>query len=142
MTTTSLTSSFLQDMEARGLIHQCTDLVGIDQQLTRGQITAYVGFDATADSLHAGHLLSLMTMRRLLQQGHKVIALIGGTTSLVGDPSFRTESRPMLDSDTIARNREGILRNIAAVLRDLTGNLLIVDNAEWLADVRLIHFMR
>ena len=140
--TQTLASPFLQDMQARGMINQCTDITSLDNKLVTGPITAYVGFDATADSLHAGHLLSLITMRRLARHGHRVIALLGGATTLVGDPSFRTESRPLLSEESVASNIEGIRRNIEAVLDEHAGNLMVVDNKEWLSEVGLISFMR
>lgn len=140
--TPTFASPFLQDMQARGMINQCTDLVGLDNKLVTGPITAYVGFDATADSLHAGHLLSLITMRRLARHGHRVIALLGGATTLIGDPSFRTESRPLLTEESVANNIAGIRRNIEAVLGEHAGNLMVVDNKDWLGEVGLISFMR
>lgn len=141
-TISTFASPFLQDMEARGMINQCTDLVGLDSKLTSGQITAYIGFDATAESLHAGHLLSLVTMRRLARHGHRVIALLGGATTLIGDPSFRTESRPLLTETSVSANIAGIRQNIEAVLGEHTENLVFVDNKEWLGQVGLIDFMR
>lgn len=140
--TPTFASPFLQDMQERGMINQCTDLVTLDNKLVAGPITAYVGFDATADSLHAGHLLSLITMRRLARHGHRVIALLGGSTTLIGDPSFRTESRPLLTEASVADNIAGIRGNIEAVLGEHVANLMIVDNKDWLGEVGLISFMR
>lgn len=140
--TPTFSSTFLQDMQSRGMINQCTDIVRLDNKLAAGPITAYVGFDATADSLHAGHLLSLITMRRLARLGHRVIALLGGATTLIGDPSFRTESRPLLTETSVAENIAGIRRNIETVFGEHADNLMIVDNKDWLSEVGLISFMR
>lgn len=140
--TPTFSSTFLQDMQARGMINQCTDIVRLDNKLAAGPITAYVGFDATADSLHAGHLLSLITMRRLARLGHRVIALLGGATTLIGDPSFRTESRPLLNETSVGENIAGIRRNIETVFGEHADNLMIVDNKDWLSEVGLISFMR
>lgn len=135
-------SPFLRTMRERGFIAQCTDLAGLDGLLGTERVTAYVGFDATADSLHVGHLVSLMSMRHLAAAGHRVIALVGGATSLVGDPSFRNTTRPMLTKEDVSNNIEGIRRNIAAVLGRHAGCLTVVDNAEWLGKAGMVDFMR
>lgn len=135
-------SSFLAKMQERGLLRQCTDFGALDDVLAAGPVTAYVGFDATAGSLHVGHLMSLVAMRHLVSCGHRVIALVGGGTTMLGDPSFRNSTRPMLGEAEIARNIEGIRRNIEAVLRDRSDRLTVVDNKEWLGSVGFIEFMR
>jgi tyrosyl-tRNA synthetase len=135
-------SSFLQLMQERGLVRQCTNFAALDEALAAGPITAYVGFDATADSLHVGHLMSLVAMRHLAACGHRIIALVGGGTTMLGDPSFRNSTRPMLTEDEIARNIAGIRRNIEAVLGDHADKLTVVDNKEWLGPVGFLEFMR
>ncbi|NTF17736.1 tyrosine--tRNA ligase [Agrobacterium rubi] len=135
-------SSFLRLMQERGLIRQCTNLVALDEALAAGPITAYVGFDATAESLHVGHLMSLVAMRHLASCGHRIIALVGGGTTMLGDPSFRNSTRPMLSEEDIARNIDGIRRNIQAVLGDHADKLIMVDNKEWLGPVGFLDFMR
>ncbi|WP_327211189.1 tyrosine--tRNA ligase [Rhizobium leguminosarum] len=135
-------SSFLQQMQERGLVRQCTDFEALDDALAAGSITAYVGFDATAESLHVGHLMSLVAMRRLAACGHRIIALVGGGTTMLGDPSFRNSTRPMLSEDDIAKNIAGIRRNIEAVLGDHADRLLVVDNKDWLGPVGFLEFMR
>jgi tyrosyl-tRNA synthetase len=134
-------SDLLRTLEARGFIHQCTDPEGLDDLAARQSITAYVGFDCTADSLHVGHLVSIMMLRVLQQTGHRPIALIGGGTTKVGDPSFRDESRPLLTEDQIDRNKAGIARSLARYL-DFSSGALLVDNAEWLDELRYIPFLR
>lgn len=129
-------------MQERGLVRQCTDFEALDDALTAGPITAYVGFDATAESLHVGHLMSLVAMRRLAACGHRIIALVGGGTTMLGDPSFRNSTRPMLSEEHIATNIAGIRRNIEAVLGDHADRLLVVDNKDWLGPVGFLEFMR
>lgn len=135
-------SPFLATMQERGLIKQCTDFDALDSTLTAGTITAYVGFDATASSLHVGHLMSLIAMRHLAAAGHNIIALVGGGTTMLGDPSFRNSTRPMLTEDEIAKNIAGIRRNIENVLGEHSDKLTVVDNKEWLGPVGFLDFMR
>lgn len=139
---TSFKSSFLRELAERGIMKDCTAAAELDDRLSRGSITAYAGFDATADSLHAGHLLTLTTLRRLAGSGHRVIALVGGATSQVGDPSFRDSSRPVMDEETIGRNIAGISRDIRSVLADVSDRVEIMDNAQWLGSVGFLEFMR
>jgi len=136
------TLAFLAEMQERGSVRQCTDLAGLDGALRAGDLTAYVGFDATADSLHVGHLVSLTAMKRLAADGHRVIALLGGATTLVGDPSFRNATRPMLTERQVEANIAGIRANIEAVMGEHSGRLSFVDNREWLGGVGMIDFMR
>ena len=92
-----LRSEFLATIEARGFLHQATDLAGLDAMAAEGPITAYIGFDATADSLHVGNLISIMLLRWLQRTGHKPIVLMGGGTTKVGDPSGKDDTRKLLD---------------------------------------------
>lgn len=135
-------SKFMLEMVERGFFNQCTDFEALDDLLCRDEVTAYAGFDATADSLHVGHLVTLMTMRRLAASGHRVIALVGGATSRIGDPSFRTSSRQMLDNETVDRNLAGISANIRQVLGEFSDRVTFVDNHEWLGNVGFLEFMR
>lgn len=135
-------SQFLKQMQERGLVRQCTDFEALDATMAAGPITAYVGFDATAESLHVGHLMSLVAMRRLAACGHRVIALVGGGTTMLGDPSFRNSTRPMLSGEEIARNIAGIRRDIENVMGDHADRLIVVDNKEWLGPVGFLEFMR
>ena len=97
-------SDFLAVMIERGYLQDCTDLEGLDARLTAGRVTAYIGYDATARSLHVGHLLNIMMLRWLQRTGHRPITLMGGGTTKVGDPSFRSEERPLLTPEAIGAN--------------------------------------
>ncbi|MDP6897128.1 MAG: tyrosine--tRNA ligase, partial [Rhodospirillales bacterium] len=101
-------SDFLNQAVERGFVHQCTDIDTLDAQAKDGIVTAYIGFDCTGPSLHAGSLVSIMLLRLLQQTGHKPIVLMGGGTTKVGDPSGKDESRRLLDNEAIAANMAGI----------------------------------
>ena len=135
-------SEFLQALEARGFVHQITDPEGLDRLAAAGPITGYVGFDCTADSLHIGNLVSIMLLRHLQDAGHRPIALVGGGTTKVGDPSGRDEARRLLDDDAIEANKAGIRRSLAAFLDVAGGGTLMVDNADWLDELRYVPFLR
>ncbi|HEY8382884.1 MAG TPA: tyrosine--tRNA ligase [Microvirga sp.] len=141
---TSLRSSALKTLSERGFVHQCTDLAALDAVLEEGPVPVYVGFDATAESLHTGHLLPIMTLRWLQRCGHKPIVLIGGGTTQIGDPSFRDASRPLLDEERIARNVASIRQVFARYLTfgDGPTDALMVDNADWLDPLRFLPFLR
>jgi len=137
-------SPFLKTLTERGFVHQCTDLAALDETLCKGPIAAYIGFDATADSLHTGHLLPIMTLRWLQKSGHKPIILIGGGTTQLGDPSFRDTSRPLLSDEQIARNSAGIKKVFSQYLTfgDRQTDAVMVDNADWLDPLRYLPFLR
>ncbi|MGQ3673250.1 tyrosine--tRNA ligase [Xanthobacter sp. TB0136] len=137
-------SPVLQTLQVRGYVNQCTNLAGLDEAFNAGIVPAYVGFDATADSLHVGHLLPIMTLRRLQQAGHKPIVLIGGGTTRIGDPSFRSDARPMLSEEQIAANIDGIAKVFARFLTfgDGPSDAVLVNNAEWLDGLRYIDMLR
>jgi tyrosyl-tRNA synthetase len=137
-------SEFVRAVVERGFIHQATGLEALDAQAAAGRLVGYVGFDCTADSLHVGHLVSIMLLRWLQRTGHRPIALIGGGTTKVGDPSGKDESRQLLDDATIATNIAGIRRSLASFLRfgDRPDQALLVNNAEWLDELRYIPFLR
>ena len=117
-------------LEERGFVHQCTDRDGLAAHLAAGPATAYLGFDATADSLHIGHLQGLMLMRWLQKAGHRPLLLIGGATTRIGDPSFRDSSRPILTEAQIQANIDGIARVFSRYVELHDDSL--VNNAEWL----------
>ncbi|WP_201829460.1 tyrosine--tRNA ligase [Microvirga zambiensis] len=137
-------SDFLKTLIERGFIHQCTDLEALDEQLSAGPVAAYIGFDATADSLHVGSLVQIMTLRWLQKCGHKPVVLIGGGTTQIGDPSFRDASRPLLDDEQIARNAEGLKQVFSRYLTfgDGPTDAVMVDNAVWLDPLRYLPFLR
>lgn len=130
-------------LEERGFIHQITDRDGLGQALNNGPVTAYLGFDATADSLHVGHLQGLMLMRWMQRAGHPILLLIGGATTRIGDPSFRDSSRPVLNDAQIAQNMSGIAKAFTTYLEvgDTDGQARVVDNAEWLDGLGYLNFL-
>lgn len=129
----------LADLQARGLVQDCTDADGLTSRLAEGPITLYFGCDPTASSLHVGNLLGLLVLRRFQQAGHRPIALAGGATGMVGDPSGRSEERNLLDDETLSANVAGIKEQIARVVG---ADVDLVDNRDWTADVRLLDFLR
>ena len=141
---TSYKSDFLKVMEARGYIHQCSDPDGLDAAATDGVITAYIGFDCTAPSLHVGNLVGIMMLRRLQKSGHKPIVLIGGGTTKVGDPSGKDDTRKLLDEEGIQTNIAGIRRVFDKFLTfgDGPTDAIMVNNDDWLSDLSYIDFLR
>ncbi|NGM22591.1 tyrosine--tRNA ligase [Roseomonas stagni] len=137
----SITSDFLRIAKERGYIHQTSDEAELDAALRKGGLTAYIGYDCTADSLHVGHLMPTMLLRLLQKTGGKPIALIGGGTTKVGDPSGKDEARQLLTDEIIATNKLGIRRTFEALL-DFDAGALMLDNAEWLDELRYIPFLR
>jgi tyrosyl-tRNA synthetase len=137
-------SAFLTTAAERGYIHQCTDLAALDARLAAGPVTAYLGYDCTADSLHVGHLLGIMLLRLYQKSGNKPIALIGGGTTRIGDPSFRDEARPLLSDEEIARNIAGIRQAFGKFLEfgDGPTDAIMVNNADWLDELRYIPLLR
>lgn len=137
-------SDFLRTIVARGYMHQCTDLEGLDQVARDGTLSAYIGFDATADSLHVGSLIQIMILRWLQKTGHRPIVLMGGGTTKVGDPSGRDESRQLLSEQAIAQNIASIRRIFDRFLTfgDGRSDALMVNNADWLDELRYIPFLR
>ncbi|MEK9673043.1 MAG: tyrosine--tRNA ligase [Rhodospirillaceae bacterium] len=137
-------SSFLSGAQARGFIHQCTDGEALDAALNAGPVTAYIGFDCTAPSLHAGSLVSIMLLRLFQKSGHKPIVLMGGGTTKVGDPSGKDEMRKALTDDDIARNMQGIKQVFAKFLTfgDGPTDAVMVNNADWLDQLNYISFLR
>ncbi|WP_288940470.1 tyrosine--tRNA ligase [Roseovarius pacificus] len=136
-------SEFLRIMQERGFLADCTDLQALDDSLIAGAVTAYIGYDATAKSLHVGHLLNIMMLRWLQKTGHRPITLMGGGTTKVGDPSFRSDERPLLDESQIAENIDGMQQVFARYLsyEDGTGAMML-NNAEWLDELKYIEFLR
>jgi tyrosyl-tRNA synthetase len=137
-------SDFLRVLTERGFLHQCSDLTGLDQMAKSGGLIAYIGFDCTAPSLHAGSLVQIMLLRWLQKTSGKPIALMGGGTTRVGDPSGKDASRQLLPLETIAANQEGIKRVFGKFLSFGEGKLdaIMQDNADWLASLNYIDFLR
>ncbi|SFP27591.1 tyrosine--tRNA ligase [Tranquillimonas alkanivorans] len=137
-------SDFMRVMIERGFLADCTDYQGLDEALIAGVVPAYIGYDATAKSLHVGHLLNIMMLRWLQKTGHKPITLMGGGTTKVGDPSFRSDERPLLTPDAIADNIAGMKGVFAKYLTYGEGatEALMLDNAEWLDDLNYLAFLR
>ena len=134
-------SEFLDILGARGFLQDATP--GLPQRLDGGPITAYVGFDPTADSLHVGSLVPVMGLAWLQRCGHTPIALVGGGTGMVGDPSGKREERPLLGLDQIDRNAESIGRQLARFLSFQGANAARMrNNADWLRGLRLMDFLR
>ena len=137
-------SAFLRTMEARGYIHQITHPDDLDEACAAGPITAYIGFDATAPSLHVGHLIQIMMLRRLQQSGHKPIVVMGGGTTKVGDPTDKDQSRPLLSDAQIAANIAGIKSTFGKFLSfgDTPTDAVMVNNADWLEKLGYVEFLR
>ncbi len=141
---TAYKSEFLKALSERGYLHQCTDETALDSAALKGPICAYIGFDCTAPSLHAGSLLGIMMLRKLQQSGHKPIVLMGGGTTRVGDPSGKDESRQLLSDDDIAANMTGIRDVFSRFLTfgDGPTDAMMVNNADWLGQLNYIDFLR
>jgi len=137
-------SDFLRNFASRGAYYQCSADADLDALLRKERVTGYIGFDATAPSLHVGHALQIMTLRRLQQAGHRPIVVIGGGTTKVGDPSFRNEARPLLSEAQIDANKVAIRKTFEKFLTfgDGPGDAIMVDNAEWLDKLEYIPFLR
>lgn len=144
MTDQAFKSDFLKTLQSRGYIHQVTHPVELDEAASSGIVTAYIGFDATAPSLHVGSLIQIMMLRRLQQAGHKPIVLMGGGTTKVGDPTGKDASRPQLTDETIQANIDGIQKVFARFLTfgDGPTDAVMVNNDEWLSKFGYIQFLR
>ncbi|MBB3972328.1 tyrosine--tRNA ligase [Hansschlegelia beijingensis] len=141
---TSYKSDFLRLLDQRGQIHQISDAVALDALAVEGPVTAYIGYDLTAPSLHVGHMANIMMLRRLQHTGHKPIVLMGGGTTKIGDPSFRNEQRPLLDDARIKANKETIKSVFKQFMSfgDGAADAIMVDNAEWLDRLEYVPFLR
>jgi tyrosyl-tRNA synthetase len=135
--------SLLEDLAWRGLVHQTTDSEAIADRLLREPVVLYIGFDPTADSLHVGSLQQLVLLRRFQEAGHRPIALVGGGTGMIGDPSGKSEERQLLGRDELEANKAGIAEQMGRFL-DVggRGGAILADNADWLAEANLLEFLR
>jgi tyrosyl-tRNA synthetase len=127
----------IEDMKWRGLVHQCTDIDGLEKLLDSESITLYCGFDPTADSLHVGHLIPMISLMRFKQHGHNPLALIGGATGFIGDPSFKSQERVALDEEVVLQNSDAIGKQLAKITQAKT-----VNNLDWTKNMSVIDFMR
>ena len=132
---------FLQDLQERGLLYQCTNMELLSKRMQSESVCAYIGFDCTADSLHIGSMIQIMAIRKLQQYGHIPIILLGSATTRIGDPSGKNKARKILTADTIAKNQKGILDSIRKFLLP-DKKVIIVDNIEWWSDRRYIEFLQ
>jgi tyrosyl-tRNA synthetase len=132
----------LTEFEARGLVHQSTDATALRDWLSTPGRRVYAGFDPTADSLHVGHLVALMLLRRVARAGHEPVALVGGATGMIGDPSGRSEERNLLSPDELAANIAGVERQIRGVLATAGDHVHVVNNADWMRGVGYLEFLR
>ena len=140
----TIRSEFLHTAQQRGFVHQCTDLAALDKRLNDGRVTAYVGYDCTADSLHVGSLVSIMLLRLFQRCGHRPIVLLGGGTTRIGDPSGKDESRQLLGDTEISHNMAGIRRVFAKFVNfgDAPCDAILANNADWLDELRYIPLLR
>ena len=135
-------NELLQELEARGFINQASNMDALNDALNAGKIVAYWGTDPTGDSLHVGHLASLMLMRWFQKFGHKPITLVGGATGRIGDPSGRDKGRPMLTDEMIEKNCAGLRKSIAKFIDFSDDNALMVDNYDWMRGYSHLDFLR
>ncbi len=134
---------FIQELTWRGMIHQM--MPGTDEQLKKGMTAAYLGIDPTADSLHIGHLVGVMMLKHFQRSGHKPIALIGGATGMIGDPSMKSQERKLLDVETLRHNQEAIKKQLSKFLdfdSDAPNAAILVNNYDWMKDYGFLDFIR
>ena len=136
--------TFLEEFEARGFFYQCTNKEDLKALTDNGPITAYIGFDCTAKTLHVGSLMQLMIFRLMQRYGHKPIVIVGGGTTKIGDPSFKDAARKMLDDDAINDNMSGIKATIAKFVTFGNGksDAIMLNNDEWLSSLNYLEFLR
>ncbi len=135
--------NFIEELTWRGMIHQM--MPGTDEQLAKGMTAAYLGIDPTADSLHIGHLVGVMMLKHFQRSGHKPIAVVGGATGMIGDPSMKSQERKLLDVETLRHNQEGIKKQLARFLdfdSDAPNAAILVNNYDWMKDYTFLDFIR
>ncbi len=135
-------TDLLSDFETRGLVHQATDAAALRTWLATSGRRVYAGFDPTADSLHVGHLVALVLLRRVAAAGHEPVAVLGGATGMIGDPSGRSEERNLLSPEALAANVAGVERQIRGVLESTGQRVHVVNNADWMQGVGYLEFLR
>ena len=134
--------NIVEDFKARGLLAQCTDEESVTKLLEEGGATFYIGFDPTADSLHVGHMMQMLIMARMQRAGHRPIAIFGGGTGMIGDPSGKSDMRRMMTKETIAHNIECFKRQMSRFIDISDGKAIFVNNADWLCNLNYIDFLR
>ena len=141
---TKIKSKLIKELKLRGYIHQCTNIEKLDQLAEKKEITAYIGFDCTAESLHVGSLIQLMLIRILQKAGHQIIILLGSGTSKIGDPSGKDKSRQLLNDKEIKKNSENIKKNIEkfTIKNNNVKKIKFLDNSQWLENINYIDFLR
>ena len=142
---TQFKSSALQELQDRGFIYQCTDLEALDAAMAKQPITFYCGYDATADSLHVGNLLTIMAARVMQRHGHKPLMIVGGGTTKIGDPTGRSKERNLLDADQIDQHLIGIKKSLQPFInfnQDSTNGAVLLNNDTWLQDLKYLDFLR
>ena len=132
----------LDDLKFRGLINQATNLEGLEKRLKKGKLVLYCGFDPTAQSLHIGNLLPLVTLKRFQRANHQPIFLIGGGTGLIGDPSGKNLERPLSDEELVKQWKKKIVQQVSNIFPDNKNSVIVVDNYEWLSKQKIIYFLR
>lgn len=138
-----MSNALIEELKWRGLIYQQTDEAGIEELLNKEQVTLYCGADPTADSLHIGHLLPFLTLRRFQEHGHRPIVLIGGGTGMIGDPSGKSEERTLQTEEQVQHNVEGISQQMHRLFEFSTEKgAVLVNNKDWLSQISLIDFLR
>jgi len=133
---------FVEELRWRGMLHDI--IPGTEEQLTKEKTAGYIGFDPTGDSLHVGHLTQLMTLIHFQQAGHRPVALVGGATGMVGDPSGKSAERNLLDEDTLAHNVASLKKQLAKFLDFSAGEhgAIMVNNYDWFKEFRFLDFIR
>ncbi len=134
--------NLFDEFKARGMIAQCTDEEAVRELFEKGPFTFYIGFDPTADSLHIGHFIQLKIMAHMQRAGHRPIAIFGGGTAMIGDPSGKNDMRKMMTKETIAHNVECFKKQMAKFIDISDGKALFINNADWLADMNYIDYLR
>ncbi|HJG66099.1 MULTISPECIES: tyrosine--tRNA ligase [Staphylococcus] len=138
-----MTNALIEELKWRGLIYQQTDETGIENLLNKEQVTLYCGADPTADSLHIGHLLPFLTLRRFQEHGHRPLVLIGGGTGMIGDPSGKSEERKLQTEEQVETNVQGISKQMHKIFEfDTNKGAKLVNNKDWLGQISLIEFLR
>ena len=134
--------NIVEEFKARGLLAQCTDEAAVTELLEKEKVSFYIGFDPTADSLHVGHMMQMIIMARMQRAGHRPIAIFGGGTGMIGDPSGKSDMRRMMTRETIAHIIDCFMRQMSRFIDVSDGKALFVNNADWLCDLNYIDFLR